>query len=87
MKVEKCKNCTYYTAYYEQFSSGFVKLGHGYCSKQKQQQKQFDTCEQFKNNEQKEKWKEKRRLAILDEALNSINEIAQILKEKQAESR
>ena len=87
MKVEKCKNCTYYTAYYEQFSSGFARLGHGYCSKQKQQQKQFDSCEQFKSNEQMKKWKEKRRLAILDEALNSIIEIAQILKEKESANK
>ena len=83
MKTEKCKNCTYYVAYYEQFSSGYARLNHGFCQKHSRPQKQADTCETFKSSEQKEKRREERRFDYLEQALTSINEIAQILKEKQ----
>jgi len=79
-----CKNCTFYSAYYKQYSSGFGKIDHGYCSKQQQPISQHETCENFKSNEAKEKSREERRLVALDQALESINEIAQILKEKMS---
>ena len=55
MKSQKCRDCTYYIDYYKQWISSFVRLANGYCSKHKKPQTQFKNCEEFKNNEQKEK--------------------------------
>ena len=82
MNSEYCKNCTFYTAYYKQWASGYGRLNNGFCAKHQKQQTQFETCECFKSNEQKEIHREKRRMLALEQALESINEIAQILKEK-----
>jgi len=82
MKIQNCRNCTYYSAYYKQWSDGYSRLNNGFCSKLNKPQIQFETCEDFKSSEQKEKSREERRLVALDSALTSINEIAQILKEK-----
>jgi len=83
MKAEKCKNCTFYSAYYLRWSSHYGRLNNGFCSKQQKPQTQFETCEDFKNNEAKEKSREERRFIALEQALASINEIAQILKKKE----
>jgi len=83
MKVEKCRNCIYYTAYYMRWSSCYDKLNNGSCSKFKQPQKEFDTCYCFKSNDVREKSREKQLFASLELALKSINDIALILKEKE----
>ena len=83
MFCQKCRNCTYYSAYYKQWCSGYGRLNTGYCSKHEKQQTQFETCEDFKSNVQKEKSREKRRMDALEQALESINEIVQILREKE----
>ena len=85
MLVQKCKNCAFYSAYYNQTSSCYNKLNHGFCRKQQGPKKQVDTCENFNNKEQREKSKEKMRLENLDRALEAINDIALILKEKEKE--
>ena len=85
MKKEVCKNCTYYSAYYKQWSSHYTRLDKGFCSKHQKIIKQYEICEDFKSNELKEKMREKRRMDALEQALISINEIAQILKEKQSD--
>ena len=85
MKVQKCTNCTYYSAYYLQWSNCYGKLNHGFCSKQQKPQTQFEACEDFKSNEAKEKRREERLFDSLERALESINGIAQILKEKTSE--
>lgn len=82
MKNPNCKNCTFYSAYYRQWSDGYGRLTNGYCSKHNKPQTQFETCECYKSNEQKEKMREKRMFVALEDALTSINEISQILKEK-----
>jgi hypothetical protein len=82
MKTEKCKNCMHYTAYYKQWASSFGRLNNGFCSRHQKPQAQLEACEDFKSNEQKEKRRDELRLKHLEQALESINEIAQILKEK-----
>jgi len=85
MKKNICKYCTFYTAYYEKFSSNFSRLSHGFCKKQNIPQLQFKTCDDFKSNEQKEKMREKRLFSHLEQSLISINAISHILKEKTDE--
>lgn len=87
MLKETCKNCFYYTAYYEKFSSCYGKLNHGYCRKQSKQNKQNETCEEYCSNAKKEKGREKMMFKQLEQALISINEIAMIMKEKEAEKK
>jgi len=82
MKVEKCKNCTFYSAYYQQWSDHYGRLNHGFCSKHQKSQTQFEFCQNFISNEQKEKRREERLLFSLEQASKSINEIAVILNEK-----
>ena len=82
MLSQKCKNCTFYTAYYKQWAAGYGKLNHGYCSKHEKPQTQFETCGSFLSNAKKERRKEERRLVCLEQALRAIIEIAQILKEE-----
>jgi len=82
MKTEKCKNCAYYVAYYRQWNSGYGRLIDGACSKHRRPQKEYNTCEDFKNNGQSEERKEKSMLDHLECALISLNDIAHILKEK-----
>ena len=82
MKVEKCKNCSYYTAYYTQCSSFYSRTSKGFCRKNNQQQKELDTCENFKDNGKITAMREERLFEALEWSLKSINDIAQILKEK-----
>ena len=82
MKSQKCKNCTYYTAYYKKWHANFGRLNNGFCTKHQKHQTQFETCENFKSSEQKEKMREERLFDSLEQSLKSINEISQILKEK-----
>ena len=77
-----CKNCTFYTAYYKQWSDGYGRLNEGHCRKHNKLQTQFKFCDFFQSNEKKEKMRAERRMVALDQALTSINEIALILKEK-----
>ena len=85
MQSQKCKNCTYYTAYYKQWSSGYGRLSNGYCSRCEKLRTQYETCENFKSNALKEKRREERLFVYLECALESINEIVQILREKENE--
>ena len=85
MTGQKCKNCTYYTAYYKQWANGYGRLSSGYCARQNSPKTQFESCEDFKSNETKEKRRDEKRLEYLEQALKSIVEIAQILKEKESE--
>ncbi|MCL2861474.1 MAG: hypothetical protein FWE22_03585 [Firmicutes bacterium] len=86
MKKSICKNCTHYSSYYKKWSSHFSRLNNGFCSKHQKQQIQFENCEDFKDNEKKEKMREKRLFTHLEHALESINCISQILKEKVDDS-
>lgn len=83
MKKERCKYCTFFTAYYRKEASGLCKSSYGFCKTHSKFINQFKNCEHYKSNEQKEKLQEQLRLEALDQALKSINEISQILKEKQ----
>ena len=82
MKTQICKNCTFYSAYYQRWSDHYGRLNHGFCANKQKLQPQFETCESFKSNEQKEKRREERLLFSLEQASKSINEIAVILNEK-----
>ena len=82
MKSQKCKNCTYYTAYYKKWAASYGRLNNGFCTKHRKPQIQFEACEDFKSDEQKEKMREGRLFSSLEQSLKSINEIAQILKDK-----
>jgi len=82
MKTQKCKNCAHYSPYYKKWSASFGMLNHGYCAKHKKPQTQRKTCDKFKSGEQIEQRREERLLKCLEQSLDSINEIAQILKEK-----
>ena len=84
MKKEICKNCTHYAAYYQQRSDSYSRLNHGFCSKHERGQGQYGVCEVFKSNELKENRRQKRMLDSLESALTSINEIAQIIREKES---
>lgn len=85
MKKQICKNCTFYTAFYKQWAGSYGRLNNGYCAKHDKPQIQFETCNIFQNNEQKERRREKVRLEYLEHALKAIIEIAQILQEKENE--
>ena len=87
MRVEKCKNCAYYTAFYKRWSNHYGRIELGHCSKKKQVQKQLDTCGDFKSNEQKEERKEKMMLEHLERALISIDHISQIMREKEDDKK
>lgn len=87
MQTQKCKNCHYYSAYYKQYSDGYFRLSHGHCSKYRRPQTQYEICENFKNNEQKEQQLSIKILDSLELAITSIIEIAHILKEKESESK
>lgn len=82
--MKLCQNCTHYTAYYRKWSGGYSRLNNGFCSQNKKPQTLFETCDNFKSDEQKEKRREDMRLTALEQALTSINEIAHILKEKNS---
>lgn len=83
MKNQICKNCTYYSAYYKQWSNGYGRLSNGFCSRNNKPQTQFEACEGYKSNEQKEEMRQIRMIKSLEQALTSINDIVQILKEKE----
>jgi hypothetical protein len=81
-----CKNCQYYVAYYKQQSSNFVKLNHGHCTTHKKPKGQHGAvCEAFTGKKRIEAVRERLRFKELDRALKSINEIAQILREREKE--
>jgi len=82
MKSQKCKYCTYYSAYYKRWDGQFERLANGFCVKHQKQQIQIETCDGFKSNEEKEKRREERLFVSLEQSLSSISEITQILKEK-----
>ena len=82
MNSQKCRDCTFYTAHYKKLAHGFVKQNNGFCRNHQKHQTQYKTCENFKSNEEKEKRREERLFKYLEQSLQSINEIAQILKEK-----
>jgi len=85
MKKEICKYCTHYTAYYKIHCTSYQRLTNGFCSKHQKPQIQSETCQNYKNNEQKQKRKEEQLLYTLEQALNWIIQIAQMLKEKQGD--
>ena len=82
MKLQYCKNCFYYSAHYKKLSAGFARLNNGFCAKYQKPQTQYETCEDFKNNEEREKRREERLFVSLEQSLESINQISQILREK-----
>jgi hypothetical protein len=82
MKIQKCDDCVYYSAYYKQWYNSYEKLNHGFCSKIEKPKLHYDSCELFNSNEQIEQSREERRLLALEQALKSINDIANILKDK-----
>jgi len=82
MKKQICKYCTHYSAYYKQWADGYGRLNNGFCAKHQKPQTQFETCEDYISREQKEKSMQERLLISLEQALTVINEIAEILKEK-----
>jgi len=82
MEKQLCINCTFYSAYYKKWSACFGELNHGFCAKHQKPQKQYETCQEYKSNDQKEKTRHQRLLLSLEQSLTSINEIAQILKQK-----
>ena len=85
MRSQICKNCAFYTAYYKQWAASYGRLNNGFCARCQKPRTQFETCEDFKDNEIKEERREKRMYDSLEQALKSINEIALILKEKERE--
>ncbi|MCL2556417.1 MAG: hypothetical protein FWE03_05330 [Firmicutes bacterium] len=85
MKTQKCKNCTYYTAYYKQWAACYSRLNNGFCTKHNKHQTQVKTCEDFKSNERKKRVREKILFEALAQSINSINDIAQILKEREVD--
>jgi len=85
MKLQKCINCAYYTAYYKIQNHGFERSNACACSKHKKVQTQFETCEFFKDNAKKEKTRKDKLFISLEYALKSINEITQILSEIRIE--
>jgi len=87
MKVEKCKNCSYYAVYYKRCTSHYSKLSHGYCRKKQAPQKQSDTCGDFRDSQDLDKQREERLLKNLEWSLKSINDMSQILKEKIKEKK
>lgn len=87
MKKEICKNCTFYCAYYVQFSSNYTRRNQGYCKNKNCPIKERETCENFKSNERLEKMRSKRLLTNLERASVAIDEMAQIIKEKCAEEK
>jgi len=87
MKSKVCINCTFYTAYYKRWSTHYGQLNHGFCSKHHKPQTQYKICEDYKSNEQKEKTREERLFAFLEQTLNSIIEIAQVLKDRENQKK
>jgi len=81
MKQTNCKNCVYYSAYYKKLSLNFERLTNGFCEKHQQLQVQYETCDAFISNEKREEYKERRLQRQLEQSLDSINIIAQILKD------
>ncbi|MCL2375077.1 MAG: hypothetical protein FWC82_00915 [Firmicutes bacterium] len=81
MKTLKCKNCAHYTAYYKKWICNFERLSNGFCEKHQKLQTQHETCDDFKSSEQKEEGKKRKLLSSLEQAVDSINVIAQILKD------
>ena len=77
-----CRNCTHYTAYYKRWATRFGKLPRGFCEKQQLPKNHSETCKNFTDNKQKELLREKLLIDCLAQSIKSINEIAQILKEK-----
>lgn len=85
MATGKCRNCTYYTAYYRKYIDFYSRLRHGTCVKHQKVLNERESCEDFKNNEAREKSCEKDLFKSLEKALVSIEQIAMILKEKKDE--
>jgi len=86
MKSQKCKYCAYYTAYYKKHIIGFERTNVGHCLKFRKLQTQLETCENFKCGEKKEQRQQERIFVSLEQALKSVNDIGQILKEKYLDS-
>ena len=85
VKKNLCKNCNYYTAYYKKWGAYFGRMNNGFCAKHKKRQTQFEVCNEFRSNEQSEKRREEQLLNSLEQSLESVNQIAQILKEKYSD--
>lgn len=85
MKKQTCISCTFYNAYYMQFGGSFKKTYNGYCSRSNKIRTKSDSCTDHINNCIREERTEKLRLKNLDKALKSINDIADILKEKESD--
>jgi len=87
MRAQQCKNCIHYTAYHKKLPASYCRLTNGFCSKHDKQQSQSETFESFVSNEQKEKRDEFILFHSLECALKSIDQIAQILKEKEEDNQ
>jgi len=64
----------------------FERLNLGFCIKHQRQQVSTEACESFKTDEQREQRQYQSMLASLERALNSVNDISQILREKHGDS-
>ncbi len=82
MDENYCRDCRYYREFYNKSFSCFVKSGFGKCRKDFNVVKPKDSCENWVDNEQIRKSRIRNSKAKLDEALTSIIELKQILKEE-----
>ena len=83
MRKQTCKYCRFYCAYYRKLSASFCSTLKGHCSKQNRLMKDNETCGNFVLNELKEKRNSMLLIYSLENTIASINQIAQILKEKE----
>ena len=83
---KRCYCCIYYHAYYTKGISRFEKLGYGVCDKtQEALQDKHGSCEKWRTSCRRKKERIAIAPAILENAVNSINELKQIWLEARAE--
>lgn len=83
MKNQICRNCLHFSAYYKRYGINFIRLSLGFCNKHDKQQASLETCENYQSNFKKEEKNDAVLLSSLWQAVESINLIAQIFKEKE----
>lgn len=83
MKKQICRNCLHFSVYYKRWGDRFSRLPTGFCCKHDKQQAHLEACENYLENKSKEEQSDLLLFQSLKQALKSVNQIAQILKENQ----
>lgn len=81
MKIEICKYCHYYSAYYTKGMDCFNNAYFGVCKKHHANKKERDTCDEYKDNGKRNAAQKEFSLTSLLKCCETIRDIKQILED------